>query len=115
MSADTVTPPPAPKSPPPTSRRRRWLKRLLPLATLLVLGVWFAPAVIAKTELRNRFARQALANLHGSVEVGSASLGWFSPVELRDVTIRDEAGRTVVSVPKVTSQKSLFALVRNSA
>src|SRR6478752_855259 len=89
MSADTVTPPPAAApapSPRPVSRRRRWLKPLLPL------GAWFAPAVVAKTELRNRFSRQALANLHGSVEVGSASLGWFSPVELRDITIRDEQG-----------------------
>jgi translocation and assembly module TamB len=117
MSADTVTPPPAaaPSSPPPVSRRRRWLKRLLPLTTVLGLGVWFAPAVVAKTELRNRFARQALADLHGSVEVGSASLGWFSPVELRDVIIKDEQGRTLVSVPKVMSQKSLLALARSSA
>jgi translocation and assembly module TamB len=121
MSADTVTPPPVKPPaqpaavPAPGSRRRRWLKRLLPLPTFLVLGVWFAPAIVAKTELRNRFARQALADLHGSVHVGSASLGWFTPVELRDVTIRDEAGRAVVSVPKVTSQKSLFALARNQS
>ncbi|MBN9122671.1 MAG: hypothetical protein J0I06_26580 [Planctomycetes bacterium] len=121
MSRDTITPPPvqpvaAPASPPPpTSRRRRWLKRLLPLAILLALGAWFAPAVVAKTELRNRFARQALADLHGSVNVGGASLGWFSPVELRDVTVTDEQGRTVVRVPKVTSQKSLLALARDPA
>lgn len=119
MSADPVTPPPvappAPSAAPKTSRRRRWIKRLLPLGTLLVLVVWFAPVVVAKTELRNRFARQALADLRGNVNVGSASLGWFSPVELHDVTVTDEAGRTLVSVPKVTSQKTLFALARESA
>jgi hypothetical protein len=82
---------------------------------MLVLCVWFAPVIAAKTGLRNRFAREALANLHGSVEVGGASLGWFSPVELRDVIIKDEAGRTLASVPKITSQKSLLELARNKA
>lgn len=121
MSADTVTPPPV--SPPaplpattaPVPRRRRWLKRLLPLLTLVVLGVWFAPVVVAKTDLRNHFARKALADVRGSVEVGSASLGWFSPVELRDVTIKDESGRTILNVPKITSQKTLLDLARNQA
>jgi hypothetical protein len=88
---------------------------LLPVLTLLVLGVWFAPAIVAKTGLRNRLAREALADVHGSVEVGDASFGWFSPIELRDVILKDEAGRTVVSVPKITSEKSLFALARNRA
>ena len=95
--------------------RWRWLVRLLPVATLLALAVWFAPAIVAKTELRNRFARQALADVHGSVEVGGASLGWLTPVELRDVVIKDEAGRTIFTAPKITSQKSLFDLSRNKA
>ena len=97
-------------SAPPRRRAGRWLRRLLPLVTLLGCAVWFAPAIVAKTNLRNTLARQALADLRGSVEVGGASLGWLSPVELRDVTIKDEAGASLVSVPKVTSQKSLLAL-----
>ncbi len=112
MSADPVTPRPIAT---PKPRRRRWLVRVLPAATLLVLGVWFAPSVVAKTELRNRFARQLLADVRGSVDVGGASLGWFSPVELRDVVIKDEAGRALVTAPKITSRKSLFALARNRA
>jgi translocation and assembly module TamB len=125
MSADVVTPPPitpplvpaAPANPAqfPPPRRRRWLRRLLPLFTLLVLGTWFAPAIVANTGLRNRLAREALANLHGSVEVGGASLGWFAPIELRDVTLKDNAGRTIVNVPKITSEKTLLDLARNPA
>lgn len=100
---------------PRKSRRTRWLVRLLPVVTLLLLCVWFAPAVVAKTELRNTFARKALAHVRGSVEVGGASLGWLSPVELRDVVIKDETGRAMVTAPKITSQKSLLALARNQA
>jgi hypothetical protein len=88
---------------------------LVGLFVLIVAAVWFAPAVVAKTGLRNRFARQALADLRGTVEVGGASLGWFTPVELRDLTVKDEAGRTLVTVPTARSSKSLFALVRNPA
>ncbi|HEY1189225.1 MAG TPA: hypothetical protein VGE74_16350 [Gemmata sp.] len=115
MAAGTVPPSAVPQPAPRASRRKRWLKRVLPLGTLLLCALWFAPAIVAKTELRNRFARQALADVRGSVEVGGASLGWFSPVELRDVTIKDEAGHTVASVPKITSQKSLAELARSQA
>lgn len=103
--------PPGPKP----SRRKRWLKRLLPLFTLLVAVLWFAPMIVAKTGLRNALARKALAGVKGEVTVGGASLGWFAPVELRDIVVKDEAGRTVASVPKVTSQKSLVSLARNPA
>ncbi|MCI0705630.1 MAG: hypothetical protein L0241_31610, partial [Planctomycetia bacterium] len=116
MSEDpTPIPANTPASPPTAPRRRRWRRRLGALFMLLLLGVWFTPTVIAKTRLRNHFAREAFAELRGSVEVGDATLGWFSPVELRDVTIKDEAGRTILNVPKVTSQKSLVALLRNQA
>ncbi|MBX9625047.1 MAG: hypothetical protein K2X82_14665, partial [Gemmataceae bacterium] len=95
------------------ARRRRWPRRLLGLLVLLTVGVWFAPAVAAKTGLAGRLVRGAAADLRGSVAVGGVSLGWFSPVELRDVVVTDRQGRTLLSVPKVTSSKTLFALVRD--
>jgi hypothetical protein len=88
---------------------------VLPLFLLALAAAWLAPAVVARTELRNRFAREALADLRGSVTVGGASLGWFSPVELRDVTVKDEQGRTLLAVPKVTGSKTLFALLRDKS
>ena len=116
--SDPVTQTPAPTTSPsqsttPAKPRRRWVKVLAALFVLLLLGAWFAPTVIAKTGLRNRLARQAAADLNGSLDIGSASLGWFSPVELRDVTLADSQGRVVARIPKITSSKTLLALVRD--
>jgi len=73
-----------------TARKpRRWRKRLIGLLILLGVGVWVAPVAVARTGLRNRIARDALADLRGTVEVGGASLGWFSSLELRDVVVKD--------------------------
>lgn len=123
MAATTITPPPvsppaAGSSPPLPAPRRglhRWLKRLLPLILVLALSVWFAPTIIAKTPLRNYFARKALAELHGSVQIGSASLGWFSPLTLREITLTDEAGQTIATIGEITSTKTLVALLGNSS
>ncbi|MFM8272098.1 MAG: hypothetical protein ACKODX_07145, partial [Gemmata sp.] len=119
MSADTVTPPPLasqrPTVPATSKGRRRWLYRLLPVPAMLALVVWFAPVVVAKTGLRNRVAREALANVRGSVEIGGASLGWLSPVELRDVVVKDASGRALLAAPKISSGKTLLALARERA
>ena len=114
MPAQNAAPAPSSPAPPVAARRRRrWTRAILPVSLLLLAAGWFAPAVVARTELRNRFARQALAEFRGGVTVGGASLGWFSPVELRDVTVQDEQGRTLLAVPKVTSSKTLSALLRD--
>ncbi|MBX9584097.1 MAG: hypothetical protein K2X87_27675 [Gemmataceae bacterium] len=96
-------------------RRRRWPRRAAGLLVLLAVGVWFAPAIAAKTSLPARIVRGAAADLRGTVEVGGASLGWLSPVELRDVVVKDRQGRVLLIAPKVTSSKSLLALAWNRA
>ena len=109
MSAVPAPSPTIPVAP----RRRRWLRFVVPVVVLLAAAAWFAPAVVARTGLRDQFARQALADFRGTVTVGGASLGWLSPVELRDVTVTDAQGRTLLAAPKVTSSKSLLALARD--
>src|SRR5688572_24215156 len=85
QSAPTVTP----------KRRRRVPRIILGLFVLLALGVWFAPTIIARTSLRNHIVRNAAHDLNGTLDVGDASLGWFSPIELRDVTLTDPQGHVV--------------------
>lgn len=101
------TPAPAAK---PCRRARRWLAALAVVGLLLAGLVWFAPAIVATTGLRNAVVARIFAPLNGTITVGSASLGWFSPVELRDVSVTDPAGRTALTAARVTSSKTLRAL-----
>ncbi|VTT96814.1 Uncharacterized protein OS=Planctomyces maris DSM 8797 GN=PM8797T_09894 PE=4 SV=1: DUF748: AsmA_2 [Gemmataceae bacterium] len=109
--SDPATPP-APSAPHPAARRKWRFKLIGPLAVLL-LAVWFAPAVVAKTALRNRIARSAAGDLNGTLDVGDASLGWFSDVELRGITLTDPQGRVVAHVPKVKVGRTLVSLIRD--
>jgi hypothetical protein len=95
----------------PTRRRgRRWLVRFAVVGLLLMLAAWFAPAVVAKTGLRQAVLARVFADLDGTVAAGSASFGWLSPIELRDVTFADRAGLPILRSERVTSARTLLAL-----
>jgi hypothetical protein len=47
--------------------------------------------------------------------VGAASLGWLSPVVLRELEIRDATGRPLLFVPELQSRKSLLDLLLGSS
>ena len=87
-------------------RRGRWL---FVVATLAVV-VWLLPTIIAKTPLLPWIVKLATADLHGSVTIKSASLGWFSPVEVQDIDVRDAAGKSMLSVASVTGNRWLAAI-----
>ena len=115
MSIDPLLPTPSPTAALPSRSRRRWLKWVVGVLLVLLMAVWFAPSVAARTGLRNHLARRVAHKLHGSIVVGSASLGWLAPVELRQLVLTDAHGRVVVSIPKATSSKSLVALLWSRA
>lgn len=96
-------------SPRPRWKWRRWLA----LALVLLL-VWLAPALVALT-LRNWLAGRVLADLKGSVHIGGASVGWFSPPVLENVELRDEAGQPLLTTPRIEGRKSLLALLWDHA
>jgi hypothetical protein len=99
--------------PPPTRPRRRGRRLLVRLAAaglLLLLAVWLAPVVVAKTGLRQAVLARVFADLDGTVTAGGASFGWFSPVELTDVAVADSSGRPILHAEHVTSSRTLLAL-----
>lgn len=90
---------------------RRWRLRIGLATTALVLLVWAAPMIVASTPLVSWLAARADSYITGSVHVGNASLGWFSPIVLRDVEIRDPEGRPLLQVPRVEGDRWLVTLL----
>lgn len=93
------------------SRRRRPGRLLMLSAGLLAALVWLAPLVVAKTALLERITNRLLADLNGSIRIGSASLGWFSPVRLNGLELHDDSGNVVVDIRSIVSEKSLLSLI----
>lgn len=99
----------------PPARPRRRFRRLFVAGGLFFLAlavvVWFAPAVVARTSLRDVVIARVFADLNGTPTAGGASLGWFAPVALTDVTVTDPDGKPALTAATVTSSKTLFALL----
>ncbi|HEY2839375.1 MAG TPA: hypothetical protein VGJ26_09510, partial [Pirellulales bacterium] len=95
----------------PRRRKRRWLlwTTLLGLPILILA----APTIVAKTSLLDSVVALCAKEVKGELTVGSASLNWFQPVELRDIELRDLQNKTVAKIDSVTSSRTLFGLVTN--
>lgn len=91
-------------------RRGRWLRRFFFL--LLMVGTigWFAPAIVATTELRNHVPRLLFPTFPGMIEFEEASLAWTSPVVIKNLSAKDENGQPVLEVGQFSTSESLFTL-----
>lgn len=101
-----------PTAPKPTKAKR------LPLffgGFVLIAGaaVWFAPAIAANSGLRD-WAIESAVPVKGRLTAGGASLGWFSPVVLRDVELFNHDGKQVAHIASITSEKTLLSLALDS-
>lgn len=94
----------------PKPRRWRWLVLLLVVSAAVV---WFLPTLVAHSPMLNWIIARAAADLDGTVVTGSASLGWFSPVGVSDIEVRDARGESVLSVPRASGDTSLLAVLAN--
>ncbi len=92
---------------------RTWPRRLLVLVGLLLVLAWAAPIIAGYTPLVGWACRHAERYIDGSIQVGGASLGWFSPIVLCDVTVRDRDSRIVAQIPRVEGDRSLLMLLVN--
>ncbi len=95
---------------PPRKYRRR---RLMIVSAVLLVIVWLLPGIVVHTPLLNWILGKATANLNGSVTVGSASLGWFSPIAVENVEIKDAKGKSILALPAACGDRPLAAILCN--
>jgi len=105
------------QDPAPAPRRRgssrRWRRWFLAGLLLVVVLLWFLPAIVAHSPLLGWIVGRATAELDGSVSIGSASLGWLSPVELGAVEVRDADEQPILRVEKLSTTRPLAELLLN--
>ena len=94
------------------SSRRRWIIGSVLAALLLV---WLIPVIVAHSFLLNWIVGLAAADLDGEVRVGSASLGWFSPIELGEIEVLDAQQQPLASIASVTGDRSLLKILWNTS
>ncbi|HBO46396.1 MAG TPA: hypothetical protein DD670_21200, partial [Planctomycetaceae bacterium] len=95
-------------------RRGRFPRRFALLAVALLVFVWLLPMLIAHSPLLNWAVGKATTDLNGTIAIGSASLGWFSPIRVSGVEVTDREKNPVVELPAVGGDTSLARLAWNS-
>jgi translocation and assembly module TamB len=76
-------------------------------------GIWFAPAAVVLTDLRDLPLEKIFAGIDGRVTSREAAWGWWGGIEYRDVRLCDRLGRTLVAVPQVVVDRGLLGLAMN--
>lgn len=94
----------------PTLPTKRWPKRLLWAIGLVVL-IWFAPAIIANSPWRDYAINAAIGKINGRVVTKSASLWWFSPVNISGVRLDDAGGKPLVDLAEIRTSHSLMSFL----
>lgn len=95
-------------------RLRRWASAVGFLFLALAVVAWFLPAIIAATSLKDRVVAAALPWFRGRVALEEMSLGWFSPVQVRGVTVYDNQGEKLAEVEEAATAKRLWDLLIDS-
>jgi hypothetical protein len=98
-----------------TQPPRKWKRRLGLGLGLALLILWLLPTLVAHTPVLGWILGKAAKDLHGTLSADGASLGWFSPVVLRDVAVRDAAGKPLLRIPKVESEGTLLGMLLHRA
>lgn len=92
----------------------RWLIRFALFGLLLAVLIWFLPAIVANTPLKQMAIDMALGKLRGKATIETMELGWFSPVRLHGVRLADIEGKEIVTVKSVDMDRSLLGLINTA-
>ena len=90
------------------SQRKRRFGLIALLATALLVGL--GPMIIGMTPARDIALASALPAEAGKLTAGGAALGWFGPIGLQQVELRDPADKLVFSAERVDLTDGLLQL-----
>lgn len=107
----TSAEPEFPDEPSSAPRPRRWTRVLIGALVVVGVIVLFAPQIICRTPLLEKLVDWGAAQVRGRVNVGEASLGWFSAPSARSIELTDEHGQTVLRAAELRCDRSLWNLV----
>ena len=94
--------------------RRFGFRRLLVFGFLaLVIVAALLPRIAALPIFRSMLLGVASNQLNGKVEIDELSLGWFAPVQVGNLRIKDSQGNVVATIAKLRTDKSLGSLAWN--
>ena len=99
------------------AQRKISLKRIAVFAALsllwvLLLLVVFAPALLSTAAGRSVVEGLFNSRVNGSISIGSLSLNWLSGQAVENISLRDEAGETVLSIRSMKNDRSLWHLLK---
>ena len=96
-------------------KRRRWPRRLaiavVVLFCLLVALVALAPFLASTRAVTHVLLATANDKVKGTIDVGSVSLSWGGPLEVRDFRVLDPEDREVLKVSKLSCTVGLWGLL----
>ncbi len=91
--------------------RTPWFLRWWVLApAVLVLLVAAAPWIASTSLFRGRILASAFSDVYGSVQATGVTWGWFSPVTIHRLEIRDDQGELVLRVDRLELKRTLWQL-----
>lgn len=100
------------------SHRRRRFARWALFGSLgflfLVALLWVTPAMVASHWLWPRVLANLTADLDATVTTQKVSLGWFSPVVIQGVEVRDQGGQPALEIESVRTEATLLSLLWNA-
>src|SRR5665213_3665290 len=82
-------------------KRRRWLWILAVVIVGLVFLVLILPTLLGTEPARSVVVSQVNKRINGTLQIDSWSLGWFSSIGVQGVSIKDEAGRQILQLPRL--------------
>lgn len=95
-------------------KKRKWVTRLFVLCLLMLSSLaglaWFGPSIVAATALKQQVPKLLFPSFPGSVELGETSLGWLSPVVIRNLKATDDQGKPLLEVREFSTGEKLWTL-----